>query len=44
MTVLKDGSYIADRRFDHIVQFDPRSRNFLIRAALDQGPDGACFR
>jgi len=35
MVMLKDGSAVSDRRFDRIVQFDERSRNYPIRETLD---------
>lgn len=37
MVMLKDGSEVADRRFDRIAQFDERSRNYPVMASLDLG-------
>ena len=34
MTVLKNGTYVDDRRFDRIVQFDKRSRNYPVMATI----------
>jgi hypothetical protein len=37
MVMLKDGSEISDKRFDRIVQFDERSRQYPIRATISSG-------
>lgn len=37
MVMLKNGSQVEDKRFDRLVQFDERSRNFPVMATLEAG-------